>query len=53
MKRLFKIVHPVNGKVEYFEDKVDAKARRDELNRDLVALVVLRRGPDHWRGETE
>ena len=44
MKRLFKVG---KGKsLKYFDNKIDAK-----LYREIVGGEV-RRGPDHWRGES-
>ena len=51
MKRLFKVQTP-NGTPEYFEDKMEAKKMLRQLV-EIGQVAYLRRGPDHWKGETE
>ena len=48
--RLFKIERG-NDTPLYFNSKRAAKAQRDKL-RDEGEDAHVRRGPDHWKGET-
>lgn len=59
MKRLFKVVNP-DGSTSYFEKKEAAKSWRNIQRLRFFGVkgvsinsIVVRRGPDHWRGETE
>jgi hypothetical protein len=51
-KRLFKLVSK-QGHVTYYNNKKQAKEARDKLNKLPNTEVTVRRGPDHWKGETE
>lgn len=53
VKRLFKVTYD-GQTVDYFNDKQLAKAKRDEIQKDNpeAGHVEVRRGPDHWKGES-
>ena len=48
--RLFKL-ETRNDPVEYFDNRRLARRKRDDILDDGKDATV-RRGPDHWRGET-
>lgn len=49
--RLFKIERSKEEETLYFDHKMLARKKRDELT-DQGENATVRRGPDHWRGET-
>lgn len=52
MLRLFKL-HPRGEDPIYFDNMRLAKRKRDVLiEEDPARHVTVRRGPDHWKGET-
>ncbi len=58
MKRLFKILANAGpnttNKPVYFEKKKTAKDYRNGWNtQEGAKQVAVKRGPDHWRGETK
>ncbi len=49
---LYKIQHGVSQPV-YFKDKRTAKMHRDDLvENGAKGVIVIMRGPDHWKGES-
>ena len=60
MKRLFKVCHKrtkqpwqVEGShIIYFDNKAMAKVLRNGANERFKGTFVVKRGPDHIRGET-
>ena len=53
-QRFFKLVYNKKD-ILYFNDKMEAKAKRAELLAAQPELghISLCRGPDHWKGETQ
>ena len=51
-RRLFKVQRPPENVPRYFDDKREAKKVRARLVGMGYAGVTVKRGPDHWKGET-
>ena len=52
MKKLFKVILTNRVTPQYFESKQEAEEVRDRARLDGYSNATVKRGPEHWKGET-